>query len=348
VNAPGYVDQVWVQEDPSSYTPDGGDPALDDIYIDTIPAVVFITTSPTLAARGERQMQVPYAWSDTSISVYANQGILADASVAYLYVCDANNVCNANGVSITLGETEPGSGWYNAVASAEICDPIANTCEYTGSLNQARMLGFYGMSQGMPTFVGGGTGPFGNDAAPNSLGLGTSTNTIEVYSVAGASWTQAATRIPVEGGRECDGGNTALTLNSGDLFWASGRTTFYGLALSTRSYSYNAATDVLTSTGIMNTARVNFGMFKMSDGSVIVASGRDATDTFTAVHAFYTTERWTPATNIWAYTSPLPVIKNVANWISGPTLGDGRALFSGGTDIDFNLSADTYVFGPSY
>jgi hypothetical protein len=98
----------------------------------------------------------------------------------------------------------------------------------------------------------------------------------------------------------------------------------------------------------MNTARVNFGMFKMSDGSVIVASGRDATDTFTAVHAFYTTERWTPATNIWAYTSPLPVIKNVANWMEGPTLGDGRALFSGGTDIDFNLAADTYVFGPSY
>lgn len=74
-----------------------------DLYMDTSAQRVIIGNASTLdASTTLREVQVPTAWSDTSISVNINQGAFADSSSAYLFVIDANG--NASpGKLITFG-----------------------------------------------------------------------------------------------------------------------------------------------------------------------------------------------------------------------------------------------------
>jgi len=103
-NAPGQQDQVWVQDDPSNYTPLGWG-YFDDIYVDTTLARVYITTSSTLAGNSIEQMQIPSAWAAGEVTAYVNVGPLSAGSTAYLYVCDSADSCNANGYLLAIGNT---------------------------------------------------------------------------------------------------------------------------------------------------------------------------------------------------------------------------------------------------
>lgn len=103
-----------------------------DCYLDTTFQRVILGNAPTLdASATTREMQVPSAWSDTSITVTVNRGVFADDDPVYLFVVDAANVASdgflieppsvdappvissATSVSVEIGATDP----YQIVAT---------------------------------------------------------------------------------------------------------------------------------------------------------------------------------------------------------------------------------------
>ena len=80
-----------------------------DIYFDTTPQRAVICAGSTWANRGLCEVQVPSAWSDSSITVKVNQASFADASSKYLYVVDASGNASA-GKQITFGSSGGGGG----------------------------------------------------------------------------------------------------------------------------------------------------------------------------------------------------------------------------------------------
>ncbi|OGI43763.1 MAG: hypothetical protein A2150_07760 [Candidatus Muproteobacteria bacterium RBG_16_64_11] len=85
------------------YHPGGSDRSFfDDVYVDTTPARVEIGNAPTWSACTHREIQIPAAWSDSSINAAVNAGSFACGQQVYLYVVDADGNVNANGFPVTL------------------------------------------------------------------------------------------------------------------------------------------------------------------------------------------------------------------------------------------------------
>lgn len=87
----------------------GGGPAtlhvyMDDIYIDSTQARVEICDTATWAARTKCEIQIPSAWSTTSITATVNRGSFGATDNAYLYIVDSNGDANNNGYAITFGD----------------------------------------------------------------------------------------------------------------------------------------------------------------------------------------------------------------------------------------------------
>lgn len=76
-----------------------------DIYLDYSIARVILGNAATLSASTRREVQVPTAWSTSSISVSANLGAFADGSTAYLYVVDGSGRVNSAGLPVVLGSS---------------------------------------------------------------------------------------------------------------------------------------------------------------------------------------------------------------------------------------------------
>jgi hypothetical protein len=67
-----------------------------------------------------REIQIPSAWSDTSITITLNKGSFANFNSAYLYVIDADGNVNTNGYLLSDGgggNTPPSSSGGDASAS---------------------------------------------------------------------------------------------------------------------------------------------------------------------------------------------------------------------------------------
>lgn len=77
--------------------PPGSKVFMDDIYIDDTYARVIVGNAPTLGRSNVREIQIPSAWSDTSITVTVNQGSFSDLEHVYLYVFDMNGAVNNEG-----------------------------------------------------------------------------------------------------------------------------------------------------------------------------------------------------------------------------------------------------------
>lgn len=77
-----------------------------DLYLDYTWAHVVIGDSPTYSACRIREVQIPSAWSDSSITVTVNQGAFADGDTAYLYVVDSDGVANNAGFPLTFSRSE--------------------------------------------------------------------------------------------------------------------------------------------------------------------------------------------------------------------------------------------------
>lgn len=73
---------------------------IDEIYVDYTWARVEIGNAPTWSGCTRREIQIPSAWSDTSITVTVNQGALQSLGSAFLYVVDANGNVNQNGYAL--------------------------------------------------------------------------------------------------------------------------------------------------------------------------------------------------------------------------------------------------------
>jgi len=108
--APAHFDQIrighyWAKDAIDACTTNSGARVyVDDVYVDTSWARVELGNAPTYAASTHREVQVPTAWSDGSISVKFNSGTFAAGSTAYLFVTDANNNTSP-GISVKIGGT---------------------------------------------------------------------------------------------------------------------------------------------------------------------------------------------------------------------------------------------------
>jgi hypothetical protein len=78
-----------------------------DLYLDYSIARVVLGNAPTLAASTIRELQIPTAWSNTSITFQANLGAFASGQTAYVYVVDANGVVSATGRPVVLTSGPP-------------------------------------------------------------------------------------------------------------------------------------------------------------------------------------------------------------------------------------------------
>lgn len=93
----------------SYYTNDGvGSPEpwaqihWDELYVDTTRARVEICDTSSWTARTRCEVQLPTAWSGTSVTFTVNQGAFADGSTGYVYVVEPGGTVNANGQSIVF------------------------------------------------------------------------------------------------------------------------------------------------------------------------------------------------------------------------------------------------------
>jgi len=74
----------------------------DDVYLDSTQARVEIGNASTWSGCSHKEIQVPTAWSSSSITVDVNKGSMSDGT-AYLYVVDSSGGVNSSGYQITLG-----------------------------------------------------------------------------------------------------------------------------------------------------------------------------------------------------------------------------------------------------
>lgn len=74
----------------------------DEVYIDRTRARIEIGNASTWTASSHREIQIPTAWSNNSISFKVNQGSFSVGDKGYLYVIDATGVPSV-GFPITIG-----------------------------------------------------------------------------------------------------------------------------------------------------------------------------------------------------------------------------------------------------
>lgn len=116
IMAQGTPGEAWFVHDQSANDPDppsGARTWWDDIYVDRTWARVMLSNSSTwgTASSGPLyEIQIPTAWSNTSITVQINIGEFSNGATAYLYVVDANGDANAPGFPVTIGGSGGGGG----------------------------------------------------------------------------------------------------------------------------------------------------------------------------------------------------------------------------------------------
>lgn len=76
---------------------------INNLYIDNTKARVEIGNASRWATCTRREIQIPSAWSSSSIRVTINQGTFGSGNTGYLYVLDANGSVNPTGYPIIIG-----------------------------------------------------------------------------------------------------------------------------------------------------------------------------------------------------------------------------------------------------
>jgi hypothetical protein len=72
----------------------------DEIYIDSTQARVEVGNASTWSGCTQREIQIPSAWSSSSITITSNKGSFGSFSGKYLYVVDSSGNVNANGYAL--------------------------------------------------------------------------------------------------------------------------------------------------------------------------------------------------------------------------------------------------------
>lgn len=82
---------------------DFGTVDVDEFYMDNTQARVELANASTLASATVRELQVPTAWSDTSVTVTVNRGVFGDGDSVYAYIYDSTGSANATGILLSGG-----------------------------------------------------------------------------------------------------------------------------------------------------------------------------------------------------------------------------------------------------
>ncbi len=100
---------------------------FDDVYVDSTLARVMLANSQNYSNATIIEPQIPFAWSDNSISVTVNLGKFNDGDTAYLFVFDADNNHNEVGYPVNiLSETTNPVCWPGLLNScSRVC--VRNT-----------------------------------------------------------------------------------------------------------------------------------------------------------------------------------------------------------------------------
>jgi hypothetical protein len=108
---------------------------FDDLYIASTQARVELcdrsTWSSVESLGGRCEIQIPSAWSASSITITANQGALPSNTQAWLYVVDSAGRVNAAGVPVTIGDsTAPvcGDGTCDTSEDCATCEADCGAC----------------------------------------------------------------------------------------------------------------------------------------------------------------------------------------------------------------------------
>jgi len=91
----------------NSWTDSGSDADdfyIDDVYIDNTWARIEIGNEATYSSCTHREIQVPSAWSDSSITIKLNRGSFGETETAYLFIIDSSGNASS-GYQITFGDT---------------------------------------------------------------------------------------------------------------------------------------------------------------------------------------------------------------------------------------------------
>lgn len=78
----------------------------DDVYLDNTQARVELGNAPTYSACNHREIQIPTAWSPTTVSIRFNQGTFQTGQTAYLFVVTADGA-ESPGFQVTIGGGDP-------------------------------------------------------------------------------------------------------------------------------------------------------------------------------------------------------------------------------------------------
>lgn len=109
VMAQGSASESYFVHDESANDPDppaGARTWWDDVYVDRTWSRVMLSNRSTWGTSSTGplyEIQIPTAWSNTSVTVQVNIGELNIGSTAYLYVVDSNNDANSSGFPVTIG-----------------------------------------------------------------------------------------------------------------------------------------------------------------------------------------------------------------------------------------------------
>lgn len=75
----------------------------DDVYFDITQARVEIGDKQIFNQCTNREIQIPSAWSDSSITITTNQGNFKNGDSAYIFIVDSNGNMNSMGYPIVIG-----------------------------------------------------------------------------------------------------------------------------------------------------------------------------------------------------------------------------------------------------
>lgn len=92
----------------------------DEIYIDYTRARVEIGNASTWDACTHREIQIPSAWSENSVTVTVNSGSFIPGSQAYVFVVNADGVPAASGFPVVIGNSMPDAAFPAAPSNLRI------------------------------------------------------------------------------------------------------------------------------------------------------------------------------------------------------------------------------------
>jgi hypothetical protein len=129
----------------------------DDVYLDTTQARVEIGDASTYATSRHREIQLPTAWSGSSITITLNEGTFPGLSGLYLYVTDSAGRVNSNGFPLAPGtDTTPPSVTSSAPANGTT--GVAMTTKVTATFSEAMTASTISTSTFVLTDPGGAVG----------------------------------------------------------------------------------------------------------------------------------------------------------------------------------------------